>query len=257
MLFATPGSAADPPPDGTRLALDQPRSASLAAPLPSPLPNLPAPPLPSTVPLPHRHLTSVSSALQAAALAAAMGWLAWAAPAWGAETPAATVAATTTDATAAAALPEVIDTTATARAIELQFRAGESNQARQRLALALAARPTDASLRFLQGVLLSESDRPSDAVPVFERMTEDFPDLPEPYNNLAVLQAATGQLDRARALLETALRLDPAYHTAHENLGDVFVRLAQRAYEAAAAGPRAEPALKNKLRLARELASAR
>jgi Flp pilus assembly protein TadD len=80
--------------------------------------------------------------------------------------------------------------------------------------------------------------------------------LPEPYNNLAVLQAAAGQVDSARALLETALRLDPGYRTAHQNLGDVYVRLAQRAYEAAA-GPRPEPGLQNKLRLARELAALR
>ena len=160
-----------------------------------------------------------------------------------------------TAATASAA--GAADTPATARAIELQFRGGERQQALLRLAQALAARPTDAALRFLQGVLLSESGRPTEAVPVFERMTEDFPDLPEPYNNLAVLQAAAGQLDRARALLETALRLDPSYRTAHENLGDVFVRLAQRAYEAAAASPQAEPALKTKLRLARDLVAAR
>jgi Flp pilus assembly protein TadD len=87
-------------------------------------------------------------------------------------------------------------------------------------------------------------------------MIESFPDLPEPYNNLAVLQAAAGQLDRARALLEIALRMDPSYRTAHENLGDVFVRLAQRAYEAAS-GPRSEAALQTKLRLTRELANVR
>lgn len=200
---------------------------------------LSARPLPSTVASPRRHLARPSHALGAALSAAAIGMLALAAPAWAAET------------------LQAADAPATARVIELQFRGGEPQQALQRLAQALAARPADASLRFLQGVLLSESRRPADAVPVFERMTEDFPDLPEPYNNLAVLQAAAGQLDRARALLETALRLDPTYRTAHENLGDVFVRLAQRAYETAAASPRAEPALKNKLRLARDLVAAR
>ena len=41
--------------------------------------------------------------------------------------------------------------------------------------------------------------------PYFEQLTEDFPELPEPYNNLAVLYAADGQLDRARAALELAL----------------------------------------------------
>ena len=203
----------------------------------------------------------LNGALQTAWLA---GWLMLAGAAAGA-TPAATATAATTTTTTnlpateagAAAAPTTADTPATARAIELQFRGGEPKQALQRLAQALAARPADASLRFLQGVLLSESGRPAEAAPVFERMTEDFPDLPEPYNNLAVLQAAAGQLDRARALLETALRLDPSYRTAHENLGDVFVRLAQRAYEAAAASPQAEPALKTKLRLARDLVAAR
>jgi Flp pilus assembly protein TadD len=87
-------------------------------------------------------------------------------------------------------------------------------------------------------------------------MTEEFPDLPEPYNNLAVLHAADGQLDRARTLLESALRLDPGYRVAHENLGDVFVRLALRAYEAAA-GPRSGAPLQSKLALTRQLAALR
>jgi Flp pilus assembly protein TadD len=154
------------------------------------------------------------------------------------------------------ALPAVAADVATSKEIERQFRAGDKALALQRLDQALADRPSDAGLRFLHGVLLSETGRSAEAVPVFERMTEDYPDLPEPYNNLAVLHAAAGQLDRARSLLEVALRLDPAYRTAHENLGDVFVRLAQRAYEAAA-GPRAEPSLQTKLRLARELAAVR
>lgn len=148
-------------------------------------------------------------------------------------------------------------TSSVAREIELQFRTGDARAALQRLDLATAARPGDAGLRFLQAVLLSESGRTAEAVAVLERMTEDFPDQPEPYNNLAVIEAGKGQFDRARSLLETALRLDPAYRTAHENLGDVFVRLAQRAYEAAASSPNTEPLLRTKLRLARELAATR
>ena len=90
---------------------------------------------------------------------------------------------------------------------------------------------------------------------VFERLTQDHPDLPEPYNNLAVLHAARGQLDRARELLEQALRHDPNYFAAQENLGDVFARLAQRAYEKASANPQAEPSLQRKLRIARDLSA--
>ncbi|MDH4392367.1 MAG: tetratricopeptide repeat protein [Aquabacterium sp.] len=155
-----------------------------------------------------------------------------------------------------AGLPAAAAGPLTAADIERQYRSGETRLAVQQLDQALAQRPDDAPLRFLQAVLASESGQTAQAARLLERMTEEFPELPEPYNNLAVLQAAGGQLDRARSLLETALRLDPAYRTAHENLGDVFVRLAQRAYESAT-GPRSGPLLQTKLRLARDLAALR
>lgn len=141
------------------------------------------------------------------------------------------------------------------REIERIFRAGDRSLAFQRVDQAIAAQPDNARLRFLRGVMLSETQREAEAVAVFERLTQDYPDLPEPYNNLAVLQAARGQLDSARELLETALRNDPAYLAARENLGDVFVRLALRAYEAAGSGPRIDATLQRKLRLVRELAA--
>jgi Flp pilus assembly protein TadD len=143
-----------------------------------------------------------------------------------------------------------------ARAIEQQFKRGETTLAQQNLTQALARQPDDVALRFLQGVMLSAGGSTAEAVALFERLTQEFPDLPEPYNNLAVLQAAAGKIDAARELLETALRLDPGYRTAQENLGDVFARLAQRAYEAAV-GPRTEAGLQGKLRMARELAQLR
>ncbi|MBI5258669.1 MAG: tetratricopeptide repeat protein [Burkholderiales bacterium] len=140
-----------------------------------------------------------------------------------------------------------------ARDIERLFRGGERALAFSRVDQAIATHPDDARLRFLRGVMLSESQREAEAMAVFERLTQDFPDLPEPYNNLAVLHAARGQLDRARELLETALRNDPAYLAALENLGDVFVRLAQRAYEQASNTLRVDATLQRKLRIVREL----
>ncbi len=155
------------------------------------------------------------------------------------------------------ALPALAAETANpASSIEQQFRRGEAALAQQRLAQALAQQPGDASLRFLQGVILSETGQGAEAALLFERLTQDFPGLPEPYNNLAVLQAAAGELALARGLLEAALRLDPGYRTAQQNLGDVYVRLAQRAYEMAA-GSSPEPGLQARLRLARELAAIR
>ena len=163
----------------------------------------------------------------------------------------------------AGALCWAADSSQQLREIEQQFRRGETATALQRLDLALQQQPGDASLRFLKAVLLAEGQQVAAAAALLEQLTQDFPELPEPYNNLAVLQASAGRLDQARSLLDSALRLDPNYRTAHENLGDVYVRLAQRAYLAAGAakagaattGPRAEPALQNKLRLARELSA--
>jgi Flp pilus assembly protein TadD len=140
-----------------------------------------------------------------------------------------------------------------ARDIERLYRSGDVGLAVQRLEQALAAQPASPKLRFLKGVMLSENKREAEAMVEFERLTQDHPDLPEPYNNLAVLHAARGQLERARELLEAALRHDPTYFAALENLGDVLTRLAQRAYERASANPRAEPDLQRKLRLVREL----
>ncbi len=147
-----------------------------------------------------------------------------------------------------------IEGPAAAREIEQQYRRGETTQALQRLDAALAARPGDAAMRFLQGVLLAEAGQSGRAAAVFEGLTQEFPDLPEPHNNLAVLHAAANRLDAARAALETALQLDPAYRAAHENLGDVYVRLALRAYAGALDANRPEPALQRKLLLARDLA---
>jgi Flp pilus assembly protein TadD len=94
----------------------------------------------------------------------------------------------------------------------------------------LAEKPRDPQMRFLRGMALSELGRTQEAEEVFVLLTREYPELPEPYNNLAVLLAARGQLDQARVNLEAALRNDPAYATAHENLGDVLAQLAARSY---------------------------
>jgi Flp pilus assembly protein TadD len=104
--------------------------------------------------------------------------------------------------------------------------------------------------------MLGDSRRDTEARTEYEKLTQDFPELPEPFNNLAVIQAAQGRLDHARDLLETALRNDPTYRTAHANLGDVYARLALRSYTSAASAPRVDDGLVNKLRMARELVAA-
>ena len=90
----------------------------------------------------------------------------------------------------------------------------------------IAGKPRDPQMRFLRGVILTEQGKQAEAIAAFTQLTQDFPELPEPYNNLAVLYAAQSQFDKARAALEMAIKLNPDYATAHENLGDVYARLA-------------------------------
>lgn len=90
--------------------------------------------------------------------------------------------------------------------------------------------PRDPQMRFLQGVSMASMGRSSDAIAVFTALTTDFPNLAEPYNNLAVLHAAAREYDRARVALEKAIRADPGYATAYENLGDLYLQLANQAY---------------------------
>jgi Flp pilus assembly protein TadD len=136
-----------------------------------------------------------------------------------------------------------------AQDIETLYRAGDIEQAMHRADAAIAANARAAQIRFLKGVMLAELKREAEATQIFLALTEDFPELPDPYNNLAVLYAAGGQLQSALNALHSALRNDPAHRAARENLGDVH--LAYAAAQATSKGDDAE--LRRKLRLAREI----
>ncbi len=134
------------------------------------------------------------------------------------------------------------------------LRAGQYVEALSKADAFLAQRPRDAQMRFLKGVILTEQSKTSEAITVFTKLTEDFPDLPEPYNNLAVLYASGGQYDKARAALDMAIRTNPSYATAYENLGDVHAKLASQAYDKALQLDSGNSAAKSKLTLLRTLA---
>jgi tetratricopeptide (TPR) repeat protein len=113
-------------------------------------------------------------------------------------------------------------------------QAGQLDEATKRVDAALAQKPGDARLRFSKGMILARQNKPTEAIAILLKLTEDFPDLPEPYNNLAVLYAANGQYESARVALDKAIVNNPGYATAHENLGDVYAELAGQSYEKAA-----------------------
>lgn len=110
------------------------------------------------------------------------------------------------------------------------FRQGQFDSALERVNAHIEKRPRDARGRFLKGQILTEQNKRSEAIRVFTELTQDFPELPEPYNNLAVLYAAQGQYDKARSLLESAINAHPGYATAHENLGDIYAKMAGESY---------------------------
>ncbi len=116
----------------------------------------------------------------------------------------------------------------------------------------LAARPRDPQWRFLQGVLFAETGRRVEARSTFELLTEDFPELSEPYNNLAALYVEEGDLQKARMLLERAIQNRPDYALAHENLADIYTRLAIESYERAAKSNQPAPSVDAKLKHLRQ-----
>jgi tetratricopeptide (TPR) repeat protein len=133
------------------------------------------------------------------------------------------------------------------------LRIGQYSKALAKADTFLSQHPRDAQMRFLKGVILTEQNKSTEAISIFTRLTEDFPDLPEPHNNLAVLYAAGGQFDKARASLDKAIRTNPAYATAYENLGDVHAKLASQAYDKALQLDSGNSGAKSKLTLVRNL----
>jgi len=133
------------------------------------------------------------------------------------------------------------------------LKQGQHAQALERVNQYLATRPRDAQGRFLKGLILVEQNKVADAIDVFTRLSQDYPELPEPYNNLAVLYAAQGQYEKARQSLEMSIRTHPSYATAHENLGDVYTKLASQAYDRALQLDSSNSAAQTKLSLVREM----
>lgn len=137
--------------------------------------------------------------------------------------------------------------------VNLLVRTGKLAEAQTKADQYLAAKPRDPQMRFIKGVIQRETGKTNEAIATFTKLTEDYPELPEPYNNLAVLYANQGQYDKARAALEMAIRTNPSYSTAHENLGDVYAKLASQAYNKALQLDGSTTSAQPKLALIREL----
>lgn len=135
------------------------------------------------------------------------------------------------------------------------FKQGQLVPALEKVDAFLIHKPKDAPARFLKGLIKAEQGNTDEAIRIFSALTVDFPELPEPYNNLAVLYAGQGQYDKAKTALESAIRTHPSYSTAHENLGDIYAKMASQAYDRALQLDRSNTSTQTKLALIKDLFS--
>ena len=149
-----------------------------------------------------------------------------------------------------ATLPAIADNLPDAQRF---IKRGDYEQALQKVDAQLSETPDDAQARFLKGVIFMETDQTTEAVAIFTGLTEDYPEMPESYNNLAVLYARQGLYEKARMALEMAIQNHPTYATAYENLGDLYAKLANQAYAKAVELNAGSKSANAKLALAREL----
>jgi tetratricopeptide (TPR) repeat protein len=137
--------------------------------------------------------------------------------------------------------------------VDKLMQAGKLDEAMVKAEAFLKDKPRDPQMRFLKGVIQLDTGKRNEAIAAFTQLTLDAPELPEPYNNLAVIYASQNQFDKARAALESAIRTNPSYATAQENLGDVYARLASQAYSKALQLDQNNTAVQPKLAVIRTL----
>lgn len=116
---------------------------------------------------------------------------------------------------------------------EKLYQQKQYDQALEEVDTILTAKPKNIQALFLKGNILAAKGKIADAIGVFQAITEAAPERPEPYNNLGYLYAAQGQYDKAKNALQMAIRNQPTYGLAHENLGDIYAKLASKEYERA------------------------
>ncbi len=123
--------------------------------------------------------------------------------------------------------------------VERLIRNGQLDRASQSSAEHLKKSPQDPQMRLLSSRILDAQGQSAQALALLESLTLEFPELPEPHNNLAVLYARADRVQDALESLNKALLARPDYAIALENLGDLHLNLALQAYRRASQSPAA------------------
>lgn len=150
-------------------------------------------------------------------------------------------------------LPGLAQAQPVADEVQRLLSAGRGEEALLRAEQALAAAPSDARTQFVLAVVLMELGRDAQALPLFQQLAQQFPELPDPLNNIALLEVRAGRLEAALRSLEAALRNDPGHRAARANLAEVHLMLAAAAWERLAEDAPLEPRLARRLEAVRAL----
>ena len=132
--------------------------------------------------------------------------------------------------------PDPIPKNAVPPDVERLIKARQYKDAVSLIDTKIKANPRNVQVRFVKARLQIEMRAFGDAKKTLIEITQQFPELPEPYNNLAAIAANQGNWIEARDYLELALKLRPTYTIASSNLGEIYIRLGAQAYENAAKG---------------------
>ena len=132
--------------------------------------------------------------------------------------------------------PDPIPKNAVPPDVEKLVKARQYQDAVNLINTQLKTNPRNVQIRFVKARLQIEMRKFEDAKKTLIEITQQFPELPEPYNNLAAIAANQGNWIEARDYLELALKLRPTYAIASANLGEIYIRLGAQAYENAAKG---------------------
>lgn len=111
--------------------------------------------------------------------------------------------------------------------IELIDRLIVENQWRDALkhiAQALKHNPQNVQLKFKRAVIYSRMGDNPTAKRYFNELIRFYPEIVEPYNNLAAIYASEGNLVKARELLLQAVTINPNFSMGYENLGDLALQ---------------------------------
>ena len=87
--------------------------------------------------------------------------------------------------------------------------------------------------KFAQCVVQAQQAAPKKAIACFQQLVQEYPELPEAYNNIGVLYAGMGMHVEARKWFERGLTQQQAYATLHQNLLNLQSEINRNAYAAA------------------------